>query len=804
MSFSRYRGWTLLALFGTLDVDSLHAQLTENCTVSVLNRNIQVKADGTWVLPNIPANQGRIRARATCTLNGITRFGQSGLFTITQNGSVDVPPITLGTVTPIPQSLTISTPAPALSQAGANAQLTVLALYPDSTSANVTAGTSGTNYITNNPAIATISPDGLVQAITSGTALITAFNEGTSGSVSIRVGIAPTVTITSPVAGATVTEGATIPVKATTTGTVAIIKFLADSKVVFTANTAPYQFLYTVPLGVTSITLGAQADNGFGDVGTAKNVPINVARDPRTTVTGRVLDSSSAPVSSAVVTVLGQFSSITAANGTFSIPGVSTVRGNIVAVATATLNSVQLVGISGSVAPVPSGTTLLGDIVLSSTSSNGRFAYVTNLISNSVSVYGIDPTTGALALVSGSPFPTGGEPLSVAVDPTGRFAYVANGQSNNISAYSINATSGTLALVPGSPFPAGTGPFSVAVDPTGRFVYVVNSTSPGNISAYSVDTATGVLTQVPGSPFPAGGAPVSVAVDPTSRFAYVANENPANISAYSINATTGALTLVPGSPFPAGGGFAVAVDPTGRFVYVADGGIPGTVTAYNINAATGALVPVPGSPFPAGGITPRSVTVDPTGRFVYVPNLYSNDVSAYSINPASGALALVGLPSPAGSAPVSVAVDPTGRFAYLANANSGNISAYSINATTGVLTLVPGSPFPAGGEPFSITVGSAPRLPELVALPCSQESSLKSIQAMTATSILFANTTSQDRKVYWLDYNGNRVLYSTLSSGAGYVQSTFLTNPWLITDSSGQCLDIYMPVNGIGRVTIKQ
>jgi hypothetical protein len=36
----------------------VHAQLNENCVVSVLNRNVQAKADGTGVLPNLPANAG--------------------------------------------------------------------------------------------------------------------------------------------------------------------------------------------------------------------------------------------------------------------------------------------------------------------------------------------------------------------------------------------------------------------------------------------------------------------------------------------------------------------------------------------------------------------------------------------------------------------------------------------------------------------------------------------------------------------------------------------------------------------------
>ncbi|MGD0014198.1 MAG: hypothetical protein ABSD56_07220 [Bryobacteraceae bacterium] len=38
-------------------------QLNQNCTVSILNRNMQVGEDGSWVLPNVPANFGPVRAR---------------------------------------------------------------------------------------------------------------------------------------------------------------------------------------------------------------------------------------------------------------------------------------------------------------------------------------------------------------------------------------------------------------------------------------------------------------------------------------------------------------------------------------------------------------------------------------------------------------------------------------------------------------------------------------------------------------------------------------------------------------------
>ena len=43
------------------------AQLNENCVVSVLNRNVQARADGTWVLPNIPVFQPKRRGTVVAT-----------------------------------------------------------------------------------------------------------------------------------------------------------------------------------------------------------------------------------------------------------------------------------------------------------------------------------------------------------------------------------------------------------------------------------------------------------------------------------------------------------------------------------------------------------------------------------------------------------------------------------------------------------------------------------------------------------------------------------------------------------------
>src|SRR5207302_985603 len=278
----------------------------------------------------------------------------------------------------------------------------------------------------------------------------------------------------------------------------------------------------TVPLGATTLTFGAITLDYGNDAGTAPNVAVRVIPDPLTTVRGRLVDSLRLPISGALVSILGQFSATTLSDGTFSLSGIPTAPGDIVAFARATIGGVLGLAVSAPTAPALSGTTNVGDFVWTSTS---RFVYGTNYNSDNISAYSINGTTGGLTAVPGAPFPAGGLPFSVMVDPTARFAYAANsgGNPNSVSAYNIDGATGALTAVPGSPFPAGAPPYSVTVDPTARFVYTANSyPGPNGISAYSINQTTGALAVVPGSPFPAGNSPQSVTVDPTARFVYAA------------------------------------------------------------------------------------------------------------------------------------------------------------------------------------------------------------------------------------------------------------------------------------------
>jgi 6-phosphogluconolactonase (cycloisomerase 2 family) len=200
--------------------------------------------------------------------------------------------------------------------------------------------------------------------------------------------------------------------------------------------------------------------------------------------------------------------------------------------------------------------------------------------------------------MNGSPFAAAA--ATVAVDPSGRFLYAAGFNVNNLSAFTINPLSGSLTPVLGSPFTAGVGmnPFGIVVDPSGQFLYVGNTFGSGTISAFSIDAVTGAPAPVTGSPFATGIDPRSVCVDPSGKFLFAGTFGDGKVSGYAIGAS-GGLTPVSGSPFAVGAGIlGVVVDPSAKFLYVADNS-PGSVRALSLGAG-GALTQISGSPFAAG------------------------------------------------------------------------------------------------------------------------------------------------------------------------------------------------------------
>jgi 6-phosphogluconolactonase (cycloisomerase 2 family) len=132
----------------------------------------------------------------------------------------------------------------------------------------------------------------------------------------------------------------------------------------------------------------------------------------------------------------------------------------------------------------------------------------------------------------------------IAVEPSGHFAYVGNIVSNDISVFAIDATTGHLSIV-GSPVPAGNGPRFIVVGPTGNVLYAVNQQA-NNISGFAINRDTGVLTPLDGT-VPTDDAPVKLTFHPSGHFAYVANFNSGDITVYRVN-SSGALGLLGATP----------------------------------------------------------------------------------------------------------------------------------------------------------------------------------------------------------------------------------------------------------------
>jgi 6-phosphogluconolactonase (cycloisomerase 2 family) len=234
----------------------------------------------------------------------------------------------------------------------------------------------------------------------------------------------------------------------------------------------------------------------------------------------------------------------------------------------------------------------------------GTYLYVANAGSDTVSAFAVDTSSGSLTPLSPATFATGKGPSSIVV-PSGpafpAFIYVTNnGGSNNISAFSVDPQTGILTPVAGSPFPAGANPLSLARGATGKFLFTANpGATNSSISGFNVDTNSGALTPLSGSPFPLAVSHY-IASDRTGAYLYVTAGT--GVVGYGIDGTTGMLSPLPGFPVVTGtDAYSVTLDPTNQFLYVANDGAA-NVAGFKLDASTGGLTPITGSPFAAGNL----------------------------------------------------------------------------------------------------------------------------------------------------------------------------------------------------------
>jgi 6-phosphogluconolactonase len=141
--------------------------------------------------------------------------------------------------------------------------------------------------------------------------------------------------------------------------------------------------------------------------------------------------------------------------------------------------------------------------------SLGRFLYLPRDV-GTVSVFGIDGNSGSLTNLQTATSGALGQPGNLDLTPDGRFLYASN--PNTVSGYSVDPATGLLSSLAGSPYaagPPGSINTQVLTDQSGRNVFSIGIFT-NSISSFAINESTGVLS--PTSSLSTGQTPASLVV----------------------------------------------------------------------------------------------------------------------------------------------------------------------------------------------------------------------------------------------------------------------------------------------------
>jgi 6-phosphogluconolactonase len=252
---------------------------------------------------------------------------------------------------------------------------------------------------------------------------------------------------------------------------------------------------------------------------------------------------------------------------------------------------VYAINSNGSITVQNSGNAAAQDVIPTAmqVDSTGGFLLAagigTSLAAQAIGIYSIDPTTGLLTALTGSPLAlyTGAATPATVATPTAMLI-----TPNNSNVYVSLGPLGVqlLTLGSGGALSAGTAPtflpprststspqdYGLASNPTSTFLFVAEINT--GLREFSIGTA-GALNEVSGSPYAVGTGPTGVLLDPTGSYVYVANKGSNNISAFTLTAASGKLTAVAGSPLSSGGLLPISMvnDNTKQYVAVINSGL---------------------------------------------------------------------------------------------------------------------------------------------------------------------------------------------------------------------------------------
>lgn len=218
------------------------------------------------------------------------------------------------------------------------------------------------------------------------------------------------------------------------------------------------------------------------------------------------------------------------------------------------------------------------------TDRTGKYVFATNLGSDAVLQFLLDPETGMLKpndppLVNTK---AGYGPRHIAVSPDNKFIYVVTELTGHVVQYALDAGKGTLSevesvasvpadtgLIPGvapPPPPAFNAPAAAApaapaearpqvwaadigMTPNGKFLYTTERTT-SKIALFHVAADTGKLSYA--TNFPTEKQPRGIRIDASGKFLIASGEKSDRVAVYAISASDGKLAEVGRYPVDAG------------------------------------------------------------------------------------------------------------------------------------------------------------------------------------------------------------------------------------------------------------
>jgi hypothetical protein len=152
---------------------------------------------------------------------------------------------------------------------------------------------------------------------------------------------------------------------------------------------------------------------------------------------------------------------------------------------------------------------------------DGFYAYTGSNVGSVIAEFFVDPTTGVLTALAGSPKDTlGGNPVGYATDSDGRL-FTSN-FGTGVRAFT--SSSGQLTAVAGNPFASGlSGGVQGVLHPSGFYVVADRSANRLGVFQISGSGAATTLAAVAGSPFLSGGSFTDAVTVAGSGFVVAAN-----------------------------------------------------------------------------------------------------------------------------------------------------------------------------------------------------------------------------------------------------------------------------------------